>query len=82
LPCNGCAPYLTYTVLIEEEFDFVEAILGAFASLIVLYPLMLVIPIAVKWIIDIGRYRPGSYPAVGHLLLPLVVYDDHRAAVP
>jgi non-ribosomal peptide synthetase-like protein len=58
------APYLTYTVLIEEEYDFLPAVLGAFASLIVLYPVMLVIPIAVKWAM-IGRYRAGAYPLWG-----------------
>src|SRR5437762_4276048 len=58
------APYLTYTILVEEEYDFIEAILGAFASLILFYPVMLLIPIAVKWLV-IGRYRPGAYPLWG-----------------
>ncbi len=75
------APYLTYTVLIEEEFDFVPAILGAFASLIVLYPLMLVIPIAVKWIM-IGRYRPGSYPLWGTFYFRWWFTTTIEAAVP
>ena len=75
------APYLTYTVLIEEEYDFLEAILGAFASLIVLYPLMLVIPIAVKWIM-IGRYRPGSYPLWGTFYFRWWFATTIEAAVP
>ena len=75
------APYLTYTVLIEEDYDFLPAVLGSFASLIVLYPVMLAIPIAVKWIM-IGRYRPGAYPLWGTLLLPVVVCDDHRSRCP
>ena len=58
------APYLTYTVLIEEDYDFLPAVLGSFASLIVLYPVMLTIPIAVKWVM-IGRYRAGAYPLWG-----------------
>jgi non-ribosomal peptide synthetase-like protein len=75
------APYLTYTVLVEEEYDFVEAILGAFASLIVLYPLMLMIPIAVKWIM-IGRYRPGSYPLWGAFYFRWWFATTIEAAVP
>ena len=75
------APYLTYTVLIEEDYDFLESILGAFASLIVLYPLMLVIPIAVKWIM-IGRYRPGAYPLWGTFYFRWWFTTTIEAAVP
>ena len=75
------APYLTYTLLIEEEYDFVEAVLGAFASLIVLYPVMLVIPIAVKWIV-IGRYRPGVYPLWGAYYFRWWLATTIEAAVP
>ncbi|MGO8929448.1 MAG: Pls/PosA family non-ribosomal peptide synthetase [Limisphaerales bacterium] len=75
------APYLTYTVLIEEDYDFLESILGAFASLIVLYPLMLVIPIAVKWIM-IGRYRSGSYPLWGTFYFRWWFTTTIEAAVP
>jgi non-ribosomal peptide synthetase-like protein len=75
------APYLTYTVLIEEEYDFLTAVLGAFASLIVVYPLMLVIPIAVKWLV-IGRYRPGSYPLWGTFYFRWWFATTIEAAVP
>ena len=75
------APYLTYTVLIEEDYDFVEAVLGAFASLVVLYPLMLLIPIAVKWIM-IGRYHPGSYPLWGTFYFRWWFTTTIEAAVP
>jgi non-ribosomal peptide synthetase-like protein len=75
------APYLTYTVLIEEEYDFVPAILCSFASLIVLYPLMLLIPIAVKWLM-IGRYRPGSYPLWGSFYFRWWFTTTIEAAVP
>jgi amino acid adenylation domain-containing protein len=75
------APYLTYTVLIDEDYDFLESILGAFASLIVLYPLMLVIPIAVKWIM-IGRYRPGAYPLWGIFYFRWWFTTTIEAAVP
>jgi non-ribosomal peptide synthetase-like protein len=75
------APYLTYTVLIEEDYDFLQAILGSFASLIVLYPLMLVIPIAVKWIM-IGRYLPGSYSLWGTFYFRWWFTTTIEAAVP
>lgn len=57
-------PYLIYTILVEEEYDFQTAVLGALASLVFLYPLMLLVPILLKWLV-IGRYRPGSYPLWG-----------------
>ena len=75
------APYLTYTILIEEEYDVVEAILGAFSSLIVLYPLMLAIPIAVKWLV-IGRYRSGAYPLWGSYYFRWWLVTTIEAAVP
>ena len=75
------APYLTYTILIEEEYDFLTAVLGAFASLIVFYPLMLMIPIAVKWLV-IGRYRPGSYPLWGPFYFRWWFTTTIEAAVP
>ena len=58
------APYLVYTILVEEDVDFWLSALVALASPIVLYPLMLFIPIALKWLL-IGRYRPGAYPLWG-----------------
>jgi non-ribosomal peptide synthetase-like protein len=75
------APYLTYTVMIEEEYDFLPAVLGAFASLIVLYPVMLVIPIAVKWAM-IGRYRAGAYPLWGTYYFRWWFTTTIEAAVP
>ena len=75
------APYLTYTILIEEEYDFVEAILGAFASLILFYPVMLVIPIAVKWIV-IGRYKAGAHPLWGTFYFRWWLTTTIEAAVP
>jgi non-ribosomal peptide synthetase-like protein len=75
------APYITYTILIEEEFDFLPAILGAFASLIAFYPIMLAIPIAVKWLV-IGRYRPGAYPLWGTYFFRWWLVTTIEAAVP
>ena len=75
------APYLTYTVLIEEDYDFLPAVLGSFASLIVLYPVMLAIPIVVKWVM-IGRYRPGAYPLWGTYYFRWWFTTTIEAAVP
>ncbi len=75
------APYLTYTVLIEEDYDFLPAVLGSFASLIVLYPMMLTIPIVVKWVV-IGRYRPGAYPLWGTYYFRWWFTTTIEAAVP
>ena len=75
------APYLTYTILIEQEFDYVPAILGAFASLIAFYPVMLAVPILVKWLV-IGRYRPGAYPLWGTYFFRWWFATTIEAAVP
>ncbi len=74
-------PYLTYTILIEEEYEVVEAILGAFASLILFYPLMLMIPIVVKWLL-IGRYRAGAFPLWGWFYFRWWFATTLEAAVP
>ncbi len=55
------APYLTYTWMRESDYDLLPAIVGSLASLLGLYPLMLLATIAVKWLV-IGRYRAGEYP--------------------
>ncbi|HTL58023.1 MAG TPA: Pls/PosA family non-ribosomal peptide synthetase [Candidatus Limnocylindrales bacterium] len=75
------APYLTYTILIEEEYDFAAAVLGALASLVLLYPIMLAIPIVVKWLV-IGRYREGSYPMWGWFYFRWWLVTRIEAAVP
>jgi non-ribosomal peptide synthetase-like protein len=75
------APYLTYTILIEEEYDFVAALIGAVASLVLLYPVMLAIPIALKWLV-IGRYRAGSYPLWGFYYFRWWLVTTVEAAVP
>jgi len=55
------APYLTYTWLIEDDAAIVQAIVGALAVLVGLYPVMLFAAIAIKWMV-IGRYKAGEYP--------------------
>ncbi len=80
-------PYLTYTLMMdagtEEQplFSTTEAILGAFASLMVFYPVMLLVPIALKWIL-IGRYQPGAYPLWGWFYFRWWLATTVEAAVP
>jgi len=75
------APYLTYTVLVEEEYDFLTSILGAFASLVLVYPAMLGVAIALKWLI-IGRYKPGQYPLWGWYYFRFWLATAVEATVP
>jgi non-ribosomal peptide synthetase-like protein len=58
------APYLTFTMLVEEEFDFATSLLLALGSLALVYPVMLLSCILLKWLV-IGRYKPGNYPLWG-----------------
>jgi len=76
-------PYLTYTLMMDSEADYTtaEAIAGAFASLILLYPVMLLVAIAVKWIV-IGRYRPGAYPLWGWFYFRWWLATTVEACVP
>lgn len=75
------APFLTYTWMVEDEYDYHEAILGALTVLIVLYPLMLLAAIIVKWVV-IGRYRPGAYPLWGGYFLRWWFVTAIESAVP
>jgi len=71
------APYLTYTWLIDDEYETSQAILGALGILVGLYPVMLLLAIAAKWII-IGRYKPGGVSVVGDVLFPVVAGERDR----
>jgi non-ribosomal peptide synthetase-like protein len=57
-------PYLTYTWMIDNGYPLNEALVGALGSLLIVYPIMLTVAIATKWIV-IGRYKPGEYPLWG-----------------
>lgn len=58
------APYLTYTVLLDDEYSVLESVALALLALVLLYPVMLALSIAVKWLV-IGRIKPGRYPLWG-----------------
>src|SRR5206468_2078959 len=49
------APYLTYTWLVDDGFALIEALAGSLSVLLLLYPLLLFLAVAVKWCV-IGRY--------------------------
>jgi non-ribosomal peptide synthetase-like protein len=75
-------PYLTYTLMMDsDDFDAVDAIIGAFVSLIFFYPVMLLFPIALKWIL-IGRYKPGKHPLWGWFYFRWWFVTTMEAAVP
>jgi non-ribosomal peptide synthetase-like protein len=58
------APFVTYGTLRAAGHGGTFAMLGALGSLLLVYPLMLVVGAATKWAV-IGRYRHGSYPMYG-----------------
>ncbi len=74
-------PYLVYTFMIEDGYDRTESILSALAGLVGLYPIMLLVVVALKWII-IGRYRAGSHPLWGPYYFRWWLITTLEAAVP
>ena len=58
------APYLTYTFLLDRGRTGLEAVFLSLMTLVLLYPVMLALSIAVKWTV-IGRIKPGRYPLWG-----------------
>ena len=58
------APYLTYTLLLDHGESGLVAVFFSLMTLVLLYPVMLLLSILVKWIV-IGRVKPGRYPLWG-----------------
>jgi len=54
------APYLAYTWMYDEEYPIAEAMFGALASLVLVYPVMLTLAVSVKWLV-LGRVKPGRH---------------------
>ena len=75
------APYLTYTYLIENDAAVFEAILGALAALLIVYPVMLGLSIASKWLV-VGRFRAGTYPLWGGMFFRWWFVNAMNALVP
>lgn len=57
-------PYVVYAFLYEHDFEIIESLIGAFTSFVLVYPVMLLIAVLVKWAV-LGRVRPGRYPLWG-----------------
>ncbi len=74
-------PYFTYAWMFEEGYERWEAILAAFGVLIVFYPIMLLVAIAIKWLV-IGRYRAGDYPLWGSYYFRFWLVNTIHSAVP
>lgn len=54
------APYLTYGWMTDHDFDTRTALLAALGGLLLVYPAMFVLSIAIKWIV-LGRIKPGLH---------------------
>ncbi len=57
-------PYLSYSWMIEAGVTIPTALLVALSTLLAVYPVMLAVSIAVKWLV-VGRFRAGEYPLWG-----------------
>ncbi len=75
------APYLTYTFMMDDEYTVVESATCALAALVLLYPVMMAILIAVKWLV-LGRVKPGRYPVWGAYFLRWWFVEAIRGIVP
>ena len=58
------APYLTYTFLLDGGYSGLQAVIHSLMTLVLLYPVMLVLAVVVKWTV-IGQIQPGRYPLWG-----------------
>ncbi len=61
-------PFLVYSFLKAYEYPFWESLGTSFMSLLVVYPVMLLLGIACKWLV-LGRLREGDYPIWGSYYL-------------
>lgn len=75
------APYLTYSFLLDDGFSGLNSAVLSLMTLVVLYPVMLALSIAVKWTV-IGRVKPGRYPLWGRYFLRWWFVQSIRNIVP
>lgn len=75
------APYLTYTFLLDDGYTGLVPIVMSLATLVMLYPVMLVLSIITKWVV-IGRIKPGRYPLWGSYFLRWWFVQAIRNIVP
>ena len=62
------APYLIYVWMLDRGDGVITSLLGALSILLAVYPAMLAISVATKWLV-IGRFKPGVYPLYGLMYL-------------
>jgi len=74
-------PYLTYSYMHDSEYSVTESLAGAVAALVLLYPLMVVMVVALKWLC-LGRVRAGSYPLWGWFYLRWWFVRSVESAIP
>jgi non-ribosomal peptide synthetase-like protein len=75
------APYFSYMWTVEQGYERWEAILIAFTVLVGIYPLMMLLAIAIKWLV-IGRYRAGEYPLWGLYYFRFWLVHTIQSSVP
>ncbi|WP_010588414.1 Pls/PosA family non-ribosomal peptide synthetase [Schlesneria paludicola] len=75
------APYLTYTFLLDDGYTGLVPIVMSLGTLVMLYPVMLVLSIVTKWLV-IGRIKPGRYPLWGSYFLRWWFVQAIRNIVP
>lgn len=61
-------PFLIYSFLKAYEYPFWESLGASFMGLVVVYPVMLLLGIACKWLV-LGRLKEGDYPIWGFYYL-------------
>lgn len=75
------APYLTYSYVYEWGYSRWEAVVAAFGVLVVLYPVFILLAVAVKWVV-IGRYRPGRHKLWGAYYFRFWFVNAIQSSVP
>jgi non-ribosomal peptide synthetase-like protein len=61
-------PYLVFFFLLENGYSMLTAVAWAATSIIAIFPILLVVSVAAKWLI-LGHIRPGRYPLWGRYYL-------------
>ncbi len=75
------APYMTYSTMQNEQWEVGLSLLAALAILLGLFPVMLLVLVAVKWLV-LGKVRPGSYPLWGFYYFRWWIVTRVLAVVP
>lgn len=75
------APYLTYSWLIDHDYDRGPALAAATGVILLLNPAMFLLSIAAKWLL-LGRVRAGTHPLWGTYHLRWWLATRIQAATP